>query len=89
MSGGERERDRQIRADRVRSSLMVQWVKDLELSLQQLWSLLWGGFNPWPRNFHMPQGMARKKKKDHIELENNISDNESYVSTHISGGGMV
>ena len=40
MSGGERERDRQIRADRVRSSLMVQWVKDLELSLQQLWSLL-------------------------------------------------
>ena len=27
---------------------MVQWVKDLALSLQ------WRGFNPWPKNFHMP-----------------------------------
>ena len=32
---------------------MVKWVKDLVLSLQQLVSLLWRGFNPGPRNFHM------------------------------------
>ena len=32
-----------------RNSLLVQWVKDPVLSLQ------WGGFDPWPRNFHMSQ----------------------------------
>ena len=35
------------------SSLVAQWVKDLVLSLQQLRSLLWCGFHPWPRNFCM------------------------------------
>ena len=33
---------------------MVQWVKDLASSLQQLGSLLWHGFNSWPTNFHLP-----------------------------------
>ena len=32
---------------------MVQQVKDPELSLQQLGSLLWLRFDPWPGNFHM------------------------------------
>ena len=36
------------------SSLVVQQVKDPMLSLQQPRSLLWHGFNPWPRNFYMP-----------------------------------
>ena len=36
-------------------SLAVQQVKAPALSLQWLWLLLWRGFNPWPRNFHMPQ----------------------------------
>ena len=36
---------------------MAQWVKDLLLSL------LWCGFNPWPRNFHMPQAQSKKKKE--------------------------
>ena len=31
------------------------WVEDLALSLQQLGSLLWHKFNPWPRNLHMPR----------------------------------
>ena len=33
----------------------MQWVKDQELL--QLWqrSQLWLRFDPWPRNFHMPQ----------------------------------
>ena len=30
-----------------RISLAVQWVKDLVVSL------LWLGFDPWPRNLHM------------------------------------
>ena len=34
--------------ERVRSSLVVQQVKDLALPLQQLRSLLWRGFNPLP-----------------------------------------
>ena len=38
-----------------KSSLVAQWVKDLALSLQQLESLLWHRFDPWPRNFYMPQ----------------------------------
>ena len=25
-------------------------------------SLLWHGFDPWPRNVHMPQGQPKKKK---------------------------
>ena len=33
---------------------MAQWVKDLALSRQWLGSLLWGGFDPLPQNFHMP-----------------------------------
>ena len=45
------------------SSLVVQWVKAPALSLQQLWSLLCCGFQPWPRNFHMPWVQPKKKKK--------------------------
>lgn len=33
---------------------MVQWVKDLALSLPWLGWLLWGGFDSWPGNFYMP-----------------------------------
>ena len=36
------------------SSLVVQWVKDLALSLQHLGSLLWLEFDPWLGNFCMP-----------------------------------
>ena len=38
------------------SSLVVQ-VKDPALSLQ------WYGFDPWPRNFHMPWVQPKTKKK--------------------------
>ena len=40
-----------------RSSLVAQQVKDSALSL------LWGGFEPWPWNFHMSQVWPKKKKK--------------------------
>ena len=42
------------------SSLAAQQVKDLVLSLQWPRSLLWLGFDTWPRNFHTQQ--ARPKK---------------------------
>ena len=45
------------------SSPVAARVMDLTLSLQQLGSLLWHGFNPWPRNFHMPWVWQKKKKK--------------------------
>ena len=42
---------------------MVQWVKDLVLSLQRLGLLLWCRFDPWLRNFHMSQKNFFKLKK--------------------------
>ena len=42
--------------------LVAQPVKDLALSLQRPWSLLWHGF-PWPGNFHVPQDGEKKRSK--------------------------
>ena len=47
----------------MRSSLVVQQVKDPTMSLQQFGSLLWYGFDPWPRNFHVLLERQKKKKK--------------------------
>ena len=52
-----------------RNSFLVQWVKDLVLSMQQLGLLLWHKFDPWPRNFHMPQVWPKKKKKKERKKE--------------------
>ena len=40
----------------------MQWVKDPVLSLQQLRSVLWRGFDPWPQNFSMTLEQPKKKK---------------------------
>ena len=45
------------------SSLVVQWVKDLALSLQCLGSLLEHRFDPQTRNRHMPWAWPKKIKK--------------------------
>ena len=42
---------------------MAQWVKDLALSLLWHWLLQWHGFNPWPRNFHMPTNAYEKSEE--------------------------
>lgn len=42
----------------------MQWVKDLELSLQRLSLLLWRVFNTWPGNFQML--LVRPKKKKYL-----------------------
>ena len=47
---------------------MVQWVKDLVVSLQQLRMLLWHGFDSWPGNFHMPMAWLKKIKKKKLKL---------------------
>ena len=44
------------------SSLVAQQVKDLALSVQWPGSLLWCGFDPWPRNFCMPWAWPHKKE---------------------------
>lgn len=36
-----------------RNSPVAQWDKNLALSLQRLRLLLWHGFGPWHRDFHM------------------------------------
>ena len=38
---------------RIQCSLVVQWVKDPVLLLQQFELLLWHRFDPWPWNFHV------------------------------------
>ena len=43
---------------------MAQQVKDLALSLQQLRSLICPGFDPWPRNFHLPWVWPKSKNKN-------------------------
>ena len=41
-------------SSKVFGSSVAQQAKDLALPLQQLGSLLWWGFDPWPGKFHMP-----------------------------------
>ena len=41
----------------------MQWVKDPALSLHRPRLLLWRGFDPWPRNFHMLQVWPKKIKR--------------------------
>ena len=41
--------------------LVVQWVKDLVLSLQWLGLLLWHEFDPWPGELPHAGGEAKKK----------------------------
>ena len=55
------------------------------LSLQWLGLLLWHGFDPWPKNFHMPWLWPKKKKKEEEEeeekkAEKTIQTRENYRS---------
>ena len=42
---------------------MAEQIKYLGLPLQWPRSLVWHGFDPWPRNFHMLQTWPNKKVK--------------------------
>ena len=48
------------------SSLVAQQVKDLVLSLQWPRLLLWCGFHPWPRDFHMPEAQLKTNKSNEL-----------------------
>ena len=48
---------------KLRSFLVVLWVKDPVLPQQWLRLLLWHGFDPWPWNFHMRQAWPKKEKR--------------------------
>ena len=63
-------------------SLAVQWVQDLVLSLQQLGSLLWRRFDPWPGNFHVPPQLRKKKEK---KKKKEAGDRNYLVAHHPSG----
>ena len=56
--------------------LMVQWVIDLALSLQWLELLLWHGFDPWPRSFHVPR--VQQKTPQRTEFHNTICSFSKY-----------
>ena len=47
----------------IRSSPVAQWVEVLVLSLHWLRLLPWCGFDPWRRNFCMPQAQTKKERK--------------------------
>ena len=49
---------------------MAQQVKDLALSWQWLWLLLYCRFDPWPRKFHMLWTLSKKKKKRYCQCNN-------------------
>ena len=54
---------------------MEQQVKDPVWSLQQLESLLWLGFNPCPRNFHMQSAQPKtKQNKQKKKVPSNVKD---------------
>ena len=57
---------------------MAQLVKDLVLSQQWLGLLLWHGFDPWPRNFHMLQAQLKEK---------NPQKNIPKLWSHLLGSG--
>ena len=54
----------------------MQQVKDLALLLQQLGSLLWHRFYPWPRNFHVPW---RQTKKNSILQNNPVGSSNGFL----------
>ena len=45
-------------------SLVARGVKDPALSRQQLGSLLWHGFDPWPRELLYAAGVAKNRKEN-------------------------
>ena len=57
----ERRKCCQLKLQDAGSPPVAQWVKDPALSLQQLKSLLWYRFSPWPGNFLMRQEQPKKQ----------------------------
>ena len=69
---------RPLKRGLVWSPSKVQQVEGLALSLQQLGLLLWRGFNPWSRNFHMLWVWPRKEDWS-ASLFSQLYGTESYT----------
>ena len=67
------------------SSLVVQYVKDLALSLQWLGTLLWRGFDPWPGNFRIlrawPKPNQTTNKKISVLVQAHFFPSRSHMYT--------
>ena len=48
---------------------MVQWVSNLALSLQQLGSLMWYRFDPYPKNLSHSMGKPKKQTNKNLSRE--------------------
>ena len=57
-----------VKNNRLGSSLVAQQAKDLPLSLLWLGLQLWHGFNPWPRNFHMPWAWPKENNRQDLTV---------------------
>ena len=57
---------------------MAQWVKDLALSLQRLGSLLWYGFDPWPRSMPWMEPKKEKKARGGLWVVQNVAPKERH-----------
>ena len=66
----------------VKTTQLWEFTDGLALSLLWLGLLLWLWFNPWPRNFCMPQPKEEEKKKKKQNSESRM------VVTRDWGGGM-
>ena len=74
------------KVQRNRSSLVLQQVKNLVLSLQQLGLLLWQEFYPWPRIFHTSWSQLptpTKKKKKYKEIILKVVKKRNYIQGNI------
>ena len=49
-----------LKSKKKKSSLVMQWVKDLALSTQWLSCCCAMGFSPWPENFHLTPKQPKK-----------------------------
>ena len=58
------------------SSLVGQQAKDLALSLQQLGSLLWHGFDCWPGSFHKSRVWPKTNKQTNKNKQNSKPNQE-------------
>ena len=68
---------------------LAQWVKDPALSLQWLRLLLWHGFDPWPRNFHVPcRGRGQEINKCRVRVPLVAQGVKNPVSIHGDSGSI-
>ena len=63
---------------------MVQWIEDLVLSSVSAGAWVAAEFDPWPRNFHMPQVQPKKRSTYRACSVNEQPYCSVYMSTCVS-----